>query len=135
MMLDISTTVAAATAAIIWFGVIVAAYMKLNRFRKRKLLRCPEVGAITLVDVEENALSGHLFDQAPRLKVKHCRLWPEKADCSRGCLIRCDQPCEGYGFDLSSLRPFENRELRQHISSAHSRGDSENLVWKSFPAL
>lgn len=118
-MLDISTTVAAATAAIIWFGAVAAAYMNLNRFRKRKLLRCPEVGAIALVDVEENALSGYVFDQAPRLEVKHCRLWPEKADCGRDCLSRCAETWGSYGFDLSSLRPFEVDELKQSTSLPH----------------
>lgn len=71
---------------------------------KDRLMRCPETGAVTLVGVE---CASPDTGNAPRLTVRRCRLWPEKADCARGCLARYGETPPGFPCSLHALRPFE----------------------------
>ncbi len=118
-MTDILATLGAVAASIVWIVLSHAAYVRLNGYRKRRLLRCPESTGIVVVDVVENRQSRSLTDRGVLLKVEHCQLWPERANCGRGCLTRCSRTWGGYGFDLSSLMPFDNHDLKQHVSAPH----------------
>ncbi len=79
-MTNVWTTLAAMGVMIGWGFLIVLALSLLERYRKRKLLKCPETGGVSLVDIE--------WDTAARSvpEVKGCLLWPEKKGCSKGCL-------------------------------------------------
>ncbi len=118
MMIEIFKALAPAAAPIIWVILALTAYSSLARYRKRRLLRCPETGGVATVDIEET-LSAGPTGRRLRLRVKNCRLWPERGSCCRGCLIRCSQTWGSYGFDLATLRPFDMHDLKQHTSLPH----------------
>jgi hypothetical protein len=118
-MLDLFTSLAAASAPGLWMVIALTALIKLVGYRKRRLLRCPESGSVTLVEIGENT---HLAEQTagkPRLRVKNCQLWPERKGCGWGCLTRCSEGWQAYGFNLSSLKPFEDHESKQPASLQH----------------
>lgn len=107
-----------AAAPAIWFLFCLTAIIKLARYRKRRLLRCPETGGVAIVDIKE-MLSADKTGSRPHLRVKNCQLWPERGSCGRGCLIRCSQTWGSYGFDMATLRPFDGHELKRHASQPH----------------
>ena len=57
-----------------------------RRYRKKRVLRCPETGMLVEVDLDPRfvALSSP-FGQ-PLLRVKNCTLWPKKKECAQECL-------------------------------------------------
>ena len=112
-MTDMIAAFGTAGVSILLLALTLPAYIKLARHRNRRLMRCPESGGITTVDIEQTDLMGHSTQGGPRLRVSQCRLWPERKDCGRGCLSRCRQAGD-YGFNLASLRPFEDHEIKQH---------------------
>jgi len=107
-MAETWTSVMTVFAAIVWIVLILGAYIRLALARSRKLVRCPDSGAITFVDIEENAQGTGSTARWPDLKVKNCRLWPERKDCSRGCLVRCRESWGSYGVNWSALRPVND---------------------------
>jgi hypothetical protein len=100
-------------------ALALPAYINLAGYRHRRLIRCFESHGVTLVEVEQTALSGHSNQGEPRLRVRRCRLWPERKDCGRDCVRRCSQTWMDYGFNLASLRPFEDHEIKQHTGLPH----------------
>jgi hypothetical protein len=73
---------------------------------KGRLMRCPETGSITFVDVE-SVSRGERTE--PELRVQHCELWPAKKDCSQGCLVRYGETGPGFRVRPHALRPFEQQ--------------------------
>lgn len=116
--MNIWTMLMAGAAPTIWLVLAISAYIKLGRYRTTRLVRCPESRGVSLVDIEETT-SADPTGARPHLRVKNCGLWPERGSCGRGCLIRCSQTWGNYGFDLASLRPLGEHELKQHISLPH----------------
>jgi hypothetical protein len=110
-MTDILMILGAVALPIVWFALSQVAYARLNRYGKRRLLRCPETTGIAVVDVVRKAQSRSTTDS---LTVETCQLWPEKQNCARGCLSRCRWG--SYGFDLSSLM---NHDIKQNVSVSH----------------
>ena len=87
-MTNMWTTLAAMGVMIGWGFLIVLALSLLERYRKRKLLKCPETGGVSLVDIEWDT-PHPATPQAtgkPVPTIKDCLLWPEKKGCSKGCL-------------------------------------------------
>lgn len=69
-----------------------------------RLVRCPQTGGIAIVDIHAVAsASGNTV--APR--IRQCDLWPERADCTRACLVHASETVPGYPIRLAALRPFE----------------------------
>jgi hypothetical protein len=79
---------------IVLLGVVVAtvvyvllpvALTTLSRYRRLRLLRCPETGEECRLrfDAARAALTSCLG--RPRLVVQSCSLWPSRADCGRAC--------------------------------------------------
>ena len=118
MMIEIWTMLLPAAAPAIWFLFCLTALIKLARYRKRRLLRCPETGGVAIVDIDEQLWADQTVPRS-HLRVKNCRLWPERGSCGRGCLIRSSQTWGSYGFDLASLRPFEDHDSQQPTSLPH----------------
>lgn len=57
-----------------------------RRYRKKKVLKCPESGALAEVDINApRAAISSLFGN-PLLKVKNCTLWPKRKGCREHCL-------------------------------------------------
>lgn len=72
---------------------------------KGRLLRCPETGALALVDVERR---GGRPTSLASGAVVGCDLWPRNPDCARGCVARrFDHTAARDGILLEALRPFE----------------------------
>lgn len=89
-----------------WAALVVLAYIKLKGYRKRRLVRCPELGIVTFVE----ATNSQQGTNATALGVTHCQLKPENKNCSMGCLSRYEQTQGLFGFDLAALRPFDGHE-------------------------
>jgi len=87
-MTNVWTLLAVIAVPIGWVFLMGMALVTLDRYRKRKFLRCPETGGIALVDIEKNtadpAISG--TSSAPKFTVKDCLLWPKRIGCGNGCL-------------------------------------------------
>ena len=107
-MTDLWTSLTAVAAPAIWIIVAFMALIKLERYRKRKLVRCPESGAVGLVDIKEETPGPDEIAARPLLRVKNCSLWPERIDCASGCLNACSMTYGSWRFDLASLAHFEN---------------------------
>ena len=71
-----------------------------------RMMRCPETGAISIVQVAPTAGSA---EKAPGLTVTQCDLWPQTKDCAQGCLSRYRETAPGWRVNLNALRPFEPR--------------------------
>jgi hypothetical protein len=111
-MTDIATMLMPAAAPLLWLLVSFTVLVRLARYQKRRLLRCPESGGVAIVEVGEIRTTGE-GRGGPALRVKSCQLWPEEQNCQRGCLDRCREGWASYGFDLHALRPFEGRRPKQ----------------------
>lgn len=101
-------------AAIDWTIGIIAlfcvgsvTYWVLGAIPKERLMRCPETGTITFVDIEGTSAE----IGGPGITVQHCDLWPEHKNCARGCLARYAESTTGFRIRLQALRPFERRSL------------------------
>lgn len=92
-MMNAWTTLAAMAVAIGWSILIVLAFVLLERYRKRKLLKCPETGGVSLVDIEWDTPHPATPEATgkPVPTIKDCLLWPEKKGCSKGCLDNRDE--------------------------------------------
>lgn len=77
-------------AAIIAFGVffvvLPVAFDAYAQYRRRKVVRCPEEGALAEIsfDAPRAALGAALG--TPMLRVRACTLWPKRAHCEQRCL-------------------------------------------------
>ena len=87
-MADPLMTIASISFLLGWFALITAASLSLQRYQKRKLLRCPETGGITLVDIEPifGAAATRRIPRWPRVRVTDCMLWPKRISCPMGCV-------------------------------------------------
>ena len=88
-----------------WLAIVSYLYWTFVDFWKEKPMRCPETGAIALVEIKTVSRGG----EAPEIAVRQCGLWPEKENCGRGCLVRCGETSNGGRFNLNALRPFGHK--------------------------
>lgn len=59
-----------------------------QRYRHKKVVKCPETGALAEVNVDApRAAISSLFSK-PFLRVKNCTLWPKRKGCREGCIKR-----------------------------------------------
>lgn len=57
-----------------------------QRFRRKRVLRCPESGMLVEVDMDPRFAALTSPFGKPLLRVKNCTLWPRKKDCEQECL-------------------------------------------------
>lgn len=81
-------TIAAILALGTMFVLIPVASDSYRRFRRRRVVTCPETNGITeiLIDARHAACSS-LFGN-PRLRVNECTRWPRRENCAQDCLPR-----------------------------------------------
>jgi hypothetical protein len=81
-------TIAAILALGTLFVLIPVASDSYRRFRRRRVVTCPETKAMAeiLIDARHAACSS-LFGN-PRLRVNDCTRWPKREDCAQDCLPR-----------------------------------------------
>ena len=99
-MVDFAVAGWATTAFV---ALAVYAYWLAWRVCKDRLMRCPETDAITLVGVAPDSRRAGTSG----VEVQRCRLWPDRANCARGCLARYGETAPGCWVNLEALRPFK----------------------------
>lgn len=92
--------------AIVVLALVVVAFVRyfIEGASKKRLMRCPETGAVAFVGVE--GVPGRA-GEAPKLVVRSCEFWPARKDCAQQCLVRYAETEAGYRVRLDALRPFE----------------------------
>lgn len=93
---------AIALAAVAAFSGLL--YWLLGTASRGRMMRCPQTGAISIVQVVPRAAGE---GRAPGLMVKQCDLWPQNSGCTEGCLARYRETAPGLRVNLKALRPFE----------------------------
>lgn len=98
-----------AVAIIALVGVVILSYVLIAPILQRRLMRCPEKGTVTFVDVD--VVPSVLGDaKAPGLMVRKCDLWTEQqTECGSGCLERYGETMPGFRVDLHALRDFKRQ--------------------------
>jgi hypothetical protein len=56
------------------------------RYRKRRIVRCPETGTGESVKVDATHAALTATYGRPRLRVEDCSRWPQRHDCDQECL-------------------------------------------------
>jgi len=56
------------------------------RYRKPRVLRCPETGETTVIQIDARHAATTSVAGAPDLRVADCSRWPEHADCDQDCV-------------------------------------------------
>lgn len=96
---DITTWVAVIAGSLVFCGLLYATLSP-----KRRMMRCPETGSISLVRVTPVPGAG---GKSSEIRVAQCDLWPGKQGCAQGCLARYGEVASGWRENLQALRPFE----------------------------
>ena len=106
--------------AAMWVVLAVYVYRIARRAGKHRLVRCPETGSITLVDV---ALASRVAGKAAEAQVQRCALWPGKMNCARGCLARCAKTSASSSSMRKAVRAvvFSYRGSRSRATRCHDR--------------
>lgn len=69
-----------------------------------RLVRCPEQGAITFIEVK----SAPPDKPTPSgVVVQHCGLWGDRKGCAQGCLARYGETRRGFHIDHHALRTYD----------------------------
>jgi hypothetical protein len=66
-----------------------------RRFRRRKLVVCPDAGKIA--ELELNSTAATLLSALGKqwVRVKRCSLWPRQRDCAQKCLTNLSERRKG----------------------------------------
>lgn len=78
--------VAAILAVAVTFVLVPVVTDAFRRYRKSKILLCPEVGKEAEVGIDVHRAAFTSAFGRPLLRVKNCSLWPERKDCGQDCL-------------------------------------------------
>lgn len=103
-MLDVVAVSQIVAIAVIALAVVGFLHWLLESGVRKRLMRCPETGAVVFVGAEAISRGS---GKTPALVVHSCELWPARKNCARGCLARFDETTPGYRVKLDALRPFE----------------------------
>ena len=69
-----------------------------------RLVRCPEQGAITFIEVKAASPDK---PTSSGVVVRHCGLWGEHKGCAQGCLARYGETRRGFHIDHHALRTYD----------------------------
>ena len=86
-----------------------------------RFMRCPETGAVGLVDVDPVQTAN---GETVRLGVRQCDLWPDRQGCARGCLARYSgysETAPWYRVGLEALRRFERANPLDPMPTAQGK--------------
>ena len=79
-------TVAAILALAAVFVLLPVIAHTFQRYRKKKVLKCPETGELAEVDIDASRAAFYSAFGEPLLRAKNCTLWPKRKGCSEDCL-------------------------------------------------
>ena len=98
----------AQVAVIVILALLVVAFVRylVAGTSNKRLMRCPETGAVAFVGVE--GVPGRA-GESPKFVVRSCEFWPARKSCAQRCLERYAETESGYRVRLDALRPFEQR--------------------------
>jgi hypothetical protein len=65
-----------------------------RRYRGKWVVTCPETRDSAGVEVDAAHVAATAWGGEPRLRLKGCSRWPEKADCGRECLAEIERDAE-----------------------------------------
>jgi hypothetical protein len=57
-----------------------------TRYRRKRLLRCPETGMAAEVQVDARHAALTAIPGPPELRVADCSLWPDRHGCAQRCV-------------------------------------------------
>ena len=103
-MLDIMSITQLSAIVLLALAAVVFLNSIFERSTRKRLMRCPETGAVAFVGAEQISRGD---GKASTLQVHSCEFWPERKDCARGCLARYNETAPGYRVRANALRPFE----------------------------
>jgi len=79
-------TIAAILALGALFVLIPVASDSYRRFRRRRVVTCPETKASAEILIDARHAAGSSLFGNPRLRVNDCTRWPERQGCAEDCL-------------------------------------------------
>jgi hypothetical protein len=68
------------------FVLLPVVVLTFQRYRKKRVLRCPETKTLAEVDIDAPRAAFSSAFGKPLLKVKNCSLWPKRKGCDEECL-------------------------------------------------
>jgi hypothetical protein len=81
-----------AIAAMLAFGTLFVllpvALDSYRRFRRRRVVTCPETKAIAEIVVDARRAACSSFFGEPRLRIRECTRWLQRKYCAQNCLSR-----------------------------------------------
>lgn len=79
-------TMSAILALAVLFVFLPLALYTLQRYRRKRVLRCPETGRLAEVDIDAPRAAFFSIFGEPLLRVKNCSLWSKRRRCDEECL-------------------------------------------------
>ena len=86
-MTYVALAVVAVGAVYVLFPTIVGAYLRL---RGKRVVQCPETRRPAGVEVDAGRAAIASAFGEPRLRLRDCTRWPERADCGQQCLAEIE---------------------------------------------
>ena len=78
--------IAAVIAMAVLFVLLPLVVHTFQRYRKKKVVRCPQTNGLAEVDIDAPRAAFSALFGRPLLRVKNCTLWPKRKGCGDGCL-------------------------------------------------
>ena len=79
-------TIAAVAALALFYVLLPVFTYAFHRYRRKKVLRCPETGTLAEVDIDAPRAALSTFFGKRLLRVKNCSFWPKRKGCREGCI-------------------------------------------------
>jgi hypothetical protein len=79
-------TIASIIALAVLFVLLPLLVYTFQRYRKKRVLRCPETDQLAEIDINARSAAFSSLFGRPLLKVKNCTLWLKRKHCGEDCL-------------------------------------------------
>jgi hypothetical protein len=138
--------IAAASLAVVYGIFKLAGVVRVyGKFRGRRLVSCPEDRCSAAVRVAAGDAAAESLGGQPRLHLKACSHWPERAGCAQECLAQIENDPQGClvwnqvqqwyrGRSCAYCRqPIDKIEWHDHRPAVVGP-DQKTLQWDEIPA-
>lgn len=79
-------TIGAIIALALFAVLIPVAFHTFQRYRNKRVLKCPETDELAEVDIDAPRAAFYSALGKQLLKVRNCTLWPKKKGCDEECI-------------------------------------------------
>lgn len=79
-------TMASVVALGALFVLLPLAVHTFQRYRYKRVLKCPETGTPAEVDIDAPRAAASSAFGKPLLRVRNCSLWPKRKGCAQDCV-------------------------------------------------